>query len=148
MKVVNASLFLFVKIILLALSFKSSIFFKIFSHVQLFVISILFYLCYAILIMYLFILNILICSNSCFEFMKPRISPCNAVNSGCILKFRDFEFVFCLQIHALAGNTMNSKLFIMYSASLRALIQIFRSLSGHPVRVFVNKALTSFSNLK
>ena len=40
---------------------------------------------YAIFIMYLFILKILICSPSCFTFVKSCIAPCNVVNSDWIL---------------------------------------------------------------
>ena len=47
-------------------------------------ISITFYLNYAILIMYLFNLKILICSNSCFKFVKSCIARCRAVNSHSI----------------------------------------------------------------
>ena len=56
------------------------------------------------------ILKILLCWNSFFKFVKLCIAPCDAVNLDCILKVRDFQFMFCLQIHAVAGHTMNSKL--------------------------------------
>ena len=56
-------------------------------------------------------------------------------------QIRDFQFVFCLQIHALAGDTMNSKLFLMHSASLLALIKFLVYLLRQRVRVFVNKSL-------
>ena len=51
----------------------------IFLHVQLFVIFILFFLNYPILIMYLYILKILICSISCFKFVKSCVALWNAV---------------------------------------------------------------------
>ena len=54
-------------------------------------------------------------------------------------------FVFCLQIHALAGQTKNSKLFITHSASLRASLKSSRSLCGYHVRLFVNKTVTPAS---
>ena len=57
-----------------------------------------------------------------------------------------FQFVVCLQIHPLAGNIINSKLFLMHSASLpvaSCITQISRSLYRQRVGVFVNKSLTS-----
>ena len=72
------------KVILFPLIFKSY-----FS-----MISGLFYLTYAILVMYLLIFKkIFIFSNSCFKFVKS----CN------------ISFVFCLQINAHAGHTVNKK---------------------------------------
>ena len=63
---------------------------------------------YAILIMYISNFMTVICSNSCFKFVMSCIAPFNVVNSDCILNVRDFQFVFCLQIHALADDKMNS----------------------------------------
>ena len=77
--------YLFLKIILFAVIFKSSIF-LIFFCVQPFVILVYSIWTWAILIMYLFNLEILIYSNCCFKFVKSCIAPCNAVNSGCLLK--------------------------------------------------------------
>ena len=60
-----------------------------------------------------------------------------------------FQFVVCLQIHLLAGNIMNLKLFLVHSASLRfarCIIQISRSLYRQRVSVFVNKPLTPVTN--
>ena len=58
------------------------------------------------------------------------------VNSDHILNVLEtVKFVFCLQIHALAECTMNSKFCI-----------IFRSLYIQLVHVFVNKTLTTVSN--
>ena len=53
--------------------------------------------------------------------------------------------MFCLQIHALAGRTMNSKFSILHSATPRAVLKISHSLCGQRVRVFVNKTLTTVS---
>ena len=55
--------------------------------------------------------------------------------------------MFCLQIHAHAGSTMNSKFSILHSATPRAVLKISRSLCGQRVRVFVNKTLTTVSPL-
>ena len=49
------------------------------------------------------------------------------------------KFVFCLQVHALAECTMNSKFSI-------SVYKVFRSLYIQLVRVFVNKTLTTVSN--
>ena len=38
--------------------------------------------------------------------MKLRIAPCNAASSDCTFKVKDFQLVFCLQIHALVGHTI------------------------------------------
>ena len=54
--------------------------------------------------------------------------------------------MFCLQIHALAGSTMNSKFSILHEATPRAVLKISRSLCSQRVRVFVNKTLTTVSN--
>ena len=71
-------------------------------------ISILFNLNYAILIMYLIVLKILICSNSCFKFVKSCIAPCSAVNSDCILKgLVTFSLWFIYKYPHLAGDTVN-----------------------------------------
>ena len=57
------------------------------------------------------------------------------MNSDYILNVLEtVKFVFCLQIHALAECTMNSK------------FCIFRSFYIQLVRVFVNKTLTTVSN--
>jgi len=63
-----------------------------------------------------------------------------------IKRVRVCSFVFCWQIHALAGLTMNSKFSILHSATPRAVLKISRSLCGQRVRVFVNKTLTTVSN--
>ena len=62
--------------------------FKSFFMYRFSVISMLFvfYFNYTILIMYLFIY--------CFKFVKLCIVPCSAVNSDCILKGLDFQFLF------------------------------------------------------
>ena len=54
--------------------------------------------------------------------------------------------MFCLQIHALAGSTMNAKFSILHSATPHAVLKISRPLCGQRVRVFVNKTLTTVSN--
>ena len=54
--------------------------------------------------------------------------------------------MFCLQIHALAGSTMNSKFSILHEATPRAVLKISSSLCSQRVRVFVNKTLTTVSN--
>ena len=57
------------------------------------------------------------------------------------------KFVFCLQIHALAECTMNSKFCILHSApAASCTIKIFHSLYIQLVRVFVNETLTTVSN--
>ena len=137
--------YLLLKIIFFELNFKSSSL-LIFLHVQLFVISILYFLNLICNYNYVFNLKIFVCSNSCFKFFKLCIAPCNAVNSDCILKVSYFQFLVFLQIHPLTGKTMNSKLFSMHSASLRfvsCIIQISHSLYHQRVGVFVKKPLTS-----
>ena len=62
-----------------------------------------------------------------------------------IKRVRDFQIVFCLQIHAIAGHAMNSTLPILHSASPRAVLVIFL-LSDKRVRLFVIKTLTLASN--
>ena len=70
-----------------------------------------------------------------------------AVNSDHILKVLETGmFVFCLQIHALADRTMNSKFSILHSAAPRVGLKVSRSLFGQLVRVFVNKTITTVSN--
>ena len=54
-------------------------------------------------------------SKSSSSFDKSCIATCNAVNSDCILKGLVTQFVVCLQIHSLADDTFNSKLFIIHS---------------------------------
>ena len=78
----------------------------------------------------LFNLKILVCSNSCFKFVKSFIGPCNAVKSDCILKVCD---------------TINSKLSLIHSALLRFVHyqSISCSLCRQYVGIFVNKPLTS-----
>ena len=102
--------------------------------------------------MYLFLLKILICSNSWLKFVKSFIVPYNAVNSDCIIKdiYRDFHFVFCLQIYALAGQTMNFKLFLccslficLHLASLHILL-IFSFIQWQP-RALICKQNTQIS---
>ena len=67
------------------------------------------------------------------------------VNSDHILNVLEtVKFMFCLQIHALAECTMNSKFCILHEAL--AVYKIFRSLYIQLVRVFVNKTLTTVSN--
>ena len=54
--------------------------------------------------------------------------------------------MFCLQIYALTGNTMNSKLFIKqaYKAWPQALLKfLIHCVASMHVHVFVNKPLTS-----
>ena len=65
-----------------------------------------------------------------------------------IKRVRDCQFVFCLQIHALAYRTMNSKFSILHEAKLSAVskVKISSSLNSKRVRVFVNKTLTTVSN--
>ena len=63
-----------------------------------------------------------------------------------IKRVRDCQFVFCLQIHALAYRTMNSKFSILHEAKLSAVLKISSSLNSKRVRVFVNKTLTTVSN--
>ena len=68
------------------------------------------------------------------------------VNSDHILNVLEtVKFMFCLQIHALAECTMNSKFCALHSAPA-AVYKIFRSLYIQLVRVFVNKTLTTVSN--
>ena len=43
---------------------------------------------------------------------------------------------------------MNSKFSILHSVPIRAVLKISRSLYGRRVRVFVNKTLTTVSNLR
>ena len=50
--------------------------------------------------------------------------------------------MFCLQIHAFTGNTMNSKLFIKKLGFASCFTEISRSFCCQPVCVFVNKPLT------
>ena len=74
---------LFLKIFF-ALIFKSSIFQSSFVY------SFLWFLFYSIwsytiLIMYIFNLKILVCSNACFKFVKSCNALCNVVNSNCVL---------------------------------------------------------------
>ena len=67
------------------------------------------------------------------------------VNSDHILNVLEtVKFVFCLQIHALAECTMNSK--FCRPRRPRAVYKIFRSLYIQLVRVFANKTLTTVSN--
>ena len=70
------------------------------------------------------------------------------MNSDYILNVLEtVKFVFCLQIHALAECTINSKFCILHSARRpRGVNKIFRSLYIQLVRVFVNKTLTTVSN--
>ena len=98
--------------------------------------------------MYLFNLKGFGCSNSCFKFIKSCIMSCNAVNSDCILKgLVSFNLnVVCLQIHPLAGDLMNLKLFLLHSASLHIVHSNFSFilyLYCQHVSVFINKPLTS-----
>ena len=68
------------------------------------------------------------------------------MNSDYILNVLEtVKFVFCLQIHALAEFTMNSKFCVLHEAQAAS---FFRSLYIRLVRVFVNKTLTTVSNLK
>ena len=82
--------------------------------------------------------------NYCSKFAKFCIA-CSVLRLY-IKRVRGCLFVFCLQIHALAGSTMNSKFSILHSATPRAVLKISRSLCGQRVRVFVNKTLTTVSN--
>ena len=95
--------YLLLKIILFMLIFNF-----IFLHVQFF-LWFLFYSIwtFAILIMYLFDLKILICSNSCFKFVK-------------IIMYCTFE---CSKLRLNISHTMNSKLFLMNLTSLRLLFK-------------------------
>ena len=73
---------------------------------------------------------------------KIRTALCNQIAYE---RVRDFQFVFCLDVYALAGHTMNWKL-------LKALgfascsTKISWSLCDHRKHVFVNKPLTSVFN--
>ena len=61
------------------------------------------------------------------------------MNSDYILNVLEtVKFVFCLQIHALAECTMNSKFCILHIVYCSLYIQL--------VRVFVNKTLTTVYN--
>ena len=59
-----------------------------------------------------------------------------------IKRVSNFQFVVCLQIDPLAGDLMNSKLFLISN------IQISRSLYRQHVGVFVNKPSTSSQAFK
>ena len=98
--------------------------------------------------MYLFNLKIFVCLNSRFNFLKSCIAPCNAVNSDCILKVSYFQFVVCLQIHPLAGDIINSKLFLMLCfASLRIVHYSNFSFTILPGRECICKQITHIQEL-
>ena len=52
------------------------------------------------------------------------------------MKRWDFQFVFCLQIQPLAGDTMNSNLFLMHLASFRAFLKFIYFLKSFLLILF------------
>ena len=67
------------------------------------------------------------------------------VNSDYILNVLEtVKFVFCLQIHALAESTMNSKFCILHSASAASFIQNF-SFIVHSARACICKQNTNLT---
>ena len=59
-----------------------------------------FHLNFAILSLYLFVVKTLICSNSCFKFVRLFRAVQGSEHRMQIKRVRDFQFVFCLQIDA------------------------------------------------
>ena len=95
--------------------------------------------------MYLFNLKIFVCSNS--TLASSSLSHVSRLalqwtQVAYIKRVKNFHFVVCLHIHPLAGDTMNSKFFIMNSAFASFIIHISCSLCRQRVDVYVNKPLT------
>ena len=80
-----------------------------------------FLLNFAISFMFLFILKILICSNSCLKFLKSYIEPCNAVNSYYILKGLE-TFNSCF-VNKYGDMVMVIVIVMLFSLSLCSLIR-------------------------